>query len=236
VYAVKMLKAGSAAVDNPTVVGRSYDALAIRTARGEEELVSVLEEHGDVLVVSVPHHCEIEEGSRLEVAWLNGAHRGMTTRAIAHGGDDRLWLETGPRVPLSGRFLRRARPLAPLEARVRFEGGAVVGNAPIRDVGLGGISLEVVSMVEDARLILDIVSPEGETVARDIRARVIHVRASSVGCEFTEPLTAARAVAQFAGIPEPGLPHDFDAHIGGDESDDTSAEDDGGGGDILDAA
>lgn len=194
-------------VDNPTVVGRSFDALAIRTADGDEEVVSVLEEHGDVLVVSVPTGCAVDEGSRLEIAWLNGAHRGMTTRAVAHGGDGRLWLEAGPRVPLSGRFLRRARPLDPLEARVRFEGGAVVGMAPIRDVGLGGISLEVVSMVEDARLILDIITPDGETVARDVRARVIHVRDSSVGCEFTEPLTAARAVAQFAGVGGEDEPH-----------------------------
>ncbi len=183
------------------MVGRVYDALAIRTHEGAEELVSVLEEHGDVLVVSLPTQCAVGEGDRLEIAWLTGAHRGMTTRAVAHGSEDRLWLEAGPRVPLSGRFLRRARPDGSLQARVRFDGGATVGLAPIRDIGLGGISLEAVSMVEDAQLILDIISSDGETLARDIRARVVHARSSSVGCEFLEPLTAARAVAQFAGIP-----------------------------------
>lgn len=185
------------------MVSRAYDALAIRTSEGVEVLVSVLEEHGDMLVVSRPVDVVVQEGERLEVAWLNGAHRGMTTRAVAHGGDERLWLETGPRVPLVGRFLRRARPVDPLQARVRFEGGATVGLAPIRDLGLGGMSLEVVSMVADARLIVDIIAPDGETLARDIRARVVHTRESSVGCEFTEPLTAARAIAQFTGFSGP---------------------------------
>jgi hypothetical protein len=215
------LKPDRKAVDNPSVVGRIYDALAIRTLHGEEELVSVLEEHGDVLVVSLPQHCTVEENERLEIAWLTGTHRGMTTRAIAHGSDDRLWLEAGPRVPLSGRFLRRARPLSPLEARVRFEGGATVGNAAIRDVGLGGISLELMSMVEDARLIIDIVAPDGQLLARDVRARVVHASEDSVGCEFTEPLTAARAVAQFAGITDddhPVYPVDEpEPHHGGDD-------------------